>query len=201
MPKSKKAFSLIELLTVIGIIVILLGLTVTVTSLVHKHSRIMATRHTLEIIHQALLLYKEATGDFPQGNKPTAMMEALTKPITIKDYKGDILRNVAAIFSTTEIEELKNEAIVQSIEELKNEAIVQSNVFVDAWKKPILYYYGNIEDATPTPHPYDSKGILDGNLKNVHWNARNFDLISNGPDGSSSEAESTTQKDDITNFT
>jgi type II secretory pathway pseudopilin PulG len=196
MKKNRNAFSLIEVLTVIAIIMILLILTVAVTTLTRKRAAVMTTRHTLAIIHQALIHYKEATGNFPKSIE-TSVMSALTKKnIEIKDYKGDVLKTVEAIFSETDLVSLIQEKIINE----------DRTVFLDGWGNPILYFYGEVKAETD-PHPYTLKCVVENKDEdkkyNVNWVARHFDLISKGSDGASSESEKDiyTQKDDLTNFT
>ncbi len=196
MRSSKTAFTLIELLTVIGIIVILIALTTGAVRLVRNRAKIMTTQHTLNIITQALAHYKEAKGDFPQvfsAADQGSLMTELTTPVAITDYKGVLLKTVEAVFSTADVDALVQEGLVNA----------GRTVFLDAWENPILYFYsGGMPAASSiSDHPYPSRCVADGSFtRNVNWNARNADLISTGPDGLSAEGDGT-QKDDLTNFT
>jgi type II secretory pathway pseudopilin PulG len=178
---------MIEMLAVIVIVMILLLLTIAVTTMTRKHAAIMTTRHTLAIIHQALLHYKEATGDFPESKTSEINWKSvLTSQIKIKDYKGDILKTVDPVFSETEFDSLVEERIVDD-----------KGQFLDGWANPILYFYVEVNN-----HPYASKCVPEGGKSyNVNWTKRHFDLISQGSDGQSTETNLYTQKDDLTNFT
>ena len=67
MKRKKKGFTLVELLTVLGIIALLVGLLIPTLSLVRNVARETKQRAQLAIIDQALMAFRSDYGDYPES--------------------------------------------------------------------------------------------------------------------------------------
>jgi type II secretory pathway pseudopilin PulG len=201
--RNTHAFSLLELLMVIGIIFILALLSVGVTQSVRKRAKTVLTHSTFSCIQQGLMMYREVQGAFPRINtdikyNPSSsinelykLVDLLTQPLAIEDknFKPPII--IKSIPASLNREDLREDGMIA--------AINGHDFFVDGWGNIILYYYGSISVSTNKyPYPIIIPSLKDANqysINNVKAKAQLFDLISPGPDGNPQTTE-----DNITNF-
>ncbi|MBN2145699.1 MAG: prepilin-type N-terminal cleavage/methylation domain-containing protein [Candidatus Aureabacteria bacterium] len=198
----KQAFTLIELLTVIGIILILALLAIGGTQSVRKRAKVVLTNSTFSTITQALTIYREVEGDFPKTalswtgtdinynpssneNEYYRLVDLLTNNLSIKDKTKSppvVLKIVEPPLSRGELRENGMTANING-----------HDFFVDAWGNYILYYYAaNLTSSSAHPYTDFSTNPYPPSIK---YDCRLFDLISAGPDG-----DYQTKNDNITNF-
>lgn len=188
---KQKAFSLIELLVCIAIIGILMALASGIIGKVKSRIRAVKTGQTFSILTQALQMYKNISGSFPQIENLEAQVklyEVLSNPNwEIKNFRGVIVENIS------------NKPCL-SVADLIDDKILQKEeghyYFYDGWNHKIYYYYGPIDEKDPYAlGAYISDA---GKKYNRNWPWNNFDLLSCGQDGKTGDSESL--KDDMTNF-
>ena len=197
-------FTLIELLVVISIIILLMALVAGPLNSMRDKTKKLQTAHTMEIIEQALLIYKNAVGSYPSVRmqaEQVKLYEALSmKEIKLYDYNG-----------VNVIQVIKN-PVSLNLDHMAEDKLIKKDslgkdCFCDAWGNPILYFYGQLGYRflpTPAFYPYAQTYIPTTNpgsnyRYNRSWGGEKFDLISFGPDGKSTRGTKD-QKDDITNF-
>lgn len=182
-----RAFTLIELLVAIAVIFALLALSVGVIHQLSGKSDELLTRNTMNILHQALIVYRNAAGTYPVIENMAnqyKLYELLANPLDIVDYQGNVLRTTKD--PPIPPEDLLDEKIVRESPPGSGEYR-----FFDAWNGPFRYFYGG---AVSGGHPY-----IDADTPNVNHSWGTYDLISFGKDGVSTR-DDRNQEDDITNF-
>lgn len=188
----KKAFTLIEVLVIIAILMILIAMTFGGIKTIQTKAKTIHTRNTMATLHQALTIYEHHTGEFPIINSITEqykLYRALTQTLEIKDFKGNL------------VAEINTPAL--NISSLIADGIIKQDTdepthyfFLDGWGTPILYMFGEITNTSG--YSYNAQRVYeDGIDYNVNW-SDSFDLVSFGKDTLSDTAQ--TQKNDITNF-
>jgi len=188
----KKAFTLIEMLAIITIIIILMIIISGGIKTIKTKSRIIQTHTTMEAIYQALTIYAHHIGTYPiitNIAEQYKLYDVLSKTLTIKDFRG---KTVAVINKPAlDVRALKLEGIIK-----QNPASSSHYFFYDAWGMPIIYMFGKISDSSG--YSYNDQRVMnDGKYYNVNWPDR-FDLISFGKDTLSNNEQ--TKNNDITNF-
>lgn len=86
-PTSERAFTLVELLVVVAIILVLVGITLKVAGLATEKSAKMKTNHIIEQVKNALAEYYTLNGTYPPGDKAAyghSPVEYVTPPGTIR---------------------------------------------------------------------------------------------------------------------
>lgn len=125
---ANRAFTLIELLTVIGIIAILAAITFGVVRGVNERAAISQAKVEIASLAQALDAYKLQYGDYPQTTDPAEFLQSLL---------GKRGPTGAAITLKTLIEVSKF-----SLSTLNGDPIaVPSLTLQDPWGRNYLYYY------------------------------------------------------------
>ena len=189
---KQKAFTLIEIITCIAIIIILMGLSSGIYRKTKNKLSAVKTAQTFSILTQALQIYKNMSGSFPLINNiqnQSKLYEALsTRNWEIKNFKGEVVDYITdkPCLSILDLQEDKS---------LKKEGT--SYFFYDGWGNKISYYYGPIDEADPYAASYAYTSET-GIKYNQNWRWKNFDLFSSGEDKKTGNDES--RKDDMTNF-
>lgn len=185
--RRKEAFTLIELLMVIAVILLLAGITVGITRGVQNAQAGATVRAELAVIAQALETYKSKHGDYPWVNTSSVkndtqieksshgLMKTLVGWQSVTGTQvGEKDEATNLIFkkqkSTLDVSKL---SLSQEWPSSRTEASPSSSVyFVDPWGRPYVYCYKNpsVERATPT------------------WERFGYILFSRGPDGDASSA-------------
>lgn len=123
-----RAFTLIELLTVIAIIAILVGITFGVIKGVNERAAIGQAKAELAVLAQALEAYKKQYGDYPQTVERAVFLQSL---IGKKGPKGDPISGKAFI-------ETSRFTFNSSTANPFSDAAVY---LVDPWGRQYCYYY------------------------------------------------------------
>jgi len=172
---ARRAFTLIELLTVIAIIGILAGITFGVARGVQERSAIQQARTELATLSTALENYKRQYGDYPQtGALTTAGVEsspflgsiaATSSQAALFNALGGKIGPKLANFANGKVfvELAKFRLETADLPILTNDTVV-ANAFLDPWGRRYIYAYRNA-GAPGT------------------WTAPSFALFSVGPDG------------------
>jgi len=166
-----KAFTLIELLTVIAIIGILAGITIAVIGGVQENSRKAQAKSELAALAQALENYKRQYGDYPQlglsGNTatPTDTADGTdVEKLLFNALMGKVGPTKDAIQGKQFVEASKFALQSANLPTAGNVTRV-NNAFVDPWGGLYLYYYREA-------------GANAGN-----WKQPSYILVSSGRDG------------------
>jgi len=149
-----RAFTLIELLTVIGIIAILAAITFGVVKGVNERAAISQAKAELASFSQALEAYKLQYGDYPKSSGANV---ATASPATATDGPGVLFNalvgklgphnnatNSAAAISGrsfVEISRLATQSTAAASLPVAGTAATLANAFVDPWGRRYLYYY------------------------------------------------------------
>lgn len=148
-----RAFTLIELLTVISIIAILSAISLNVVKGVKERSAIGLAKAELAALSQALEMYKLQYGDYPRA--AGANLAASTTPASATDGPGVLFNALVGklgpySFSTSSAAQLNGKVFVDIARlSLQDPSALPStttttnvaNAFVDPWGNRYLYYY------------------------------------------------------------
>ncbi len=171
MLKQERAFTLVELITVIAIIVILLGFLVGASSSARKRARVNQAKAEIAALETALNAYRADAGAFPVDSAGGSV-------------NTDVVRQLSGIdLSGAKLNGLSNDWNGPYMEFDKNRLDASSGEFLDPWKNP--YRVRGIGDDA---------GTTEANLHNKYT----FDIWSYGPDGINQDGADTS--DDIPNF-
>lgn len=166
-----KAFTLIELLTVIAIIGILAGITFGIAKGVQEKSAISNARTELATIATALDAYKRQYGDYPQTGAATQAAPDPTTAITTAAAQAKFFNALAGklgprmtamngkIFLTLAQHSLETTNLPDSTNDTE-----VANALLDPWGRRYYYYY---KDHTAVNN----------------WSQPSYILFSGGPDG------------------
>jgi prepilin-type N-terminal cleavage/methylation domain-containing protein len=168
---ANRAFTLIELLMVIGIIAILAAITFGVVKGVNERAAIRQAQTELSSLSQALEAYKLQYGDYPQAGTGAAAPNATTAGTSTTQYVlfnslvGKLGPKGAAIAgkSFVEISRFTLFSSVAADMPLATGNSPVANVFLDPWGRQYAYYYKASATTNPT------------------WTS--YILLSAGPDG------------------
>jgi prepilin-type N-terminal cleavage/methylation domain-containing protein len=167
-----RAFTLIELLTVIGIIAILAAITFGVVKGVNERAAIRQAQTELSSLSQALESYKLQYGDYPQSGTSAAAPTATTAAAGTTQYvlfnslvgklgpKGDPIPGKFFV----EVSRYTLLSTAAADMPLATGSAAVANVFLDPWGRQYVYYYKAAGTANST------------------WTG--YVLLSAGPDGS-----------------
>ena len=169
--EARRAFTLIELLTVMAIIGILAGITFGVVKGVQERAAIQQTRTELAVISQALEAYKRLYGDYPQTSSGAANSATATSA-SATDRPGILFnalmgkRGPLGAVETKingkaliELGKFKTQSVLAA-DLPDNTAETKPNALLDPWGRRYLFSY-----------------------KAGTWNNPSFILYSVGPDG------------------
>jgi prepilin-type N-terminal cleavage/methylation domain-containing protein len=169
-----KAFTLIELLTVIAIIGILAAITLSVSKGVRTRALQSRTKAELAVISQALEAYKRQYGDYPQtGAKTDAKPDSSPDIGNITDtYSQTAVFNALAGKLGPKLTALNGKAFLElSRFSLETTALPNptnttavDNALLDPWGRRYIYVYKSV--SAPAT-----------------WKADSYVLFSAGPDG------------------
>jgi general secretion pathway protein G len=179
-----RAFTLIELLTVISIIAILSAISLNVVKGVKERSAVGLAKAELAALSQALEMYKLQYGDYPQtGMSADTVAVPATAPSTSNvQYR---LFNALAGKLGPKLDPLtsgKSFVDLARFSLFSKEAADMptptgntpvSNAFLDPWGQTYVYYYKTVATGTPT------------------WRSPSYVLFSVGPDGEKEDADIT----------
>ena len=187
---GNRAFTLIELLTVIAIIAILAGITLGVIKGVNERSAIGRAKAELSVLSQALEAYKLQYGDYPRVGMNAALAD--TTAALNSSHTQTLLFNALAgklgpkLSSAKEITDsaINGKSFVElarfSLEttNLPSSAGTASvlNCFIDPWGRRYMYYYA--------PGPT--------------WRHQGYILFSAGPDATGETAPTVAMIDTTT---
>jgi prepilin-type N-terminal cleavage/methylation domain-containing protein len=184
MTKSKRHFSLIELLVAISIITILAGMVIGGLNAVSEKSNIADTRSTVMLLQDALLKYYQDNSGYPE--KGSGIHELYSNPST-GTFNQSILKDLQAYGAPV----------------TPDPNSTQIGVY-DAWGKPLYIifpdsYTVNASATDPEAKSYDLNGST------VYYNQRTFQIISAGSDEAfgdptGSTANKNLEKDNVYNF-
>lgn len=170
----RRAFTLIELLTVIAIIGILAAITLSVSNGVRTRALQSRTKAELAVIAQALEAYKRQYGDYPQtGAKTDAKPDSAPNLGNITDtYSQTAVFNALAGKLGPKLTALNGKAFLDlsrftlettALPDPTNTTAVD-NALLDPWRRRYIYVYKGV--AAPAT-----------------WKADSYVLFSAGPDG------------------
>jgi prepilin-type N-terminal cleavage/methylation domain-containing protein len=166
----RRAFTLIELLTVIAIIGILAAITLGVVKGVENRAAISRCRTELATLAQALEAYRKQYGDYPQTGSSAVTIPVSAAAATASSVEGRLFNallgkvgpKLDAIQGKQFIEASKFSLQTTNLPTAGNTTSV-ANAFMDPWGRMYLYYYRTAAAAT--------------------WTQPAFILLSAGPDG------------------
>ena len=174
-PRTRKsAFTLIEVLVVMAILLVLMAATIKIMDGVKQRAYRVKTEGNLNLVSSALTAYRGDFGDYPwvqegkeevnlyrslignrsaQGAKSIALKEGktalvpVTDPFEAKAGKGYIDLGALAIGSInkTPDENDQGEPAVPNLPITRDN--VPDHVFIDSWGAPMTYRYKRISDA------------------------------------------------------
>ncbi len=165
-----RAFTLIELLTVIGIIAILAAITFGVVKGVNERAAVGQAKAELSALAQSLETYKAMYGDYPQSGTGASAPTATTIGITSTQYvlfnslAGKLGPKGAPITGKSFVEISRFSLFSSLAADLPTSTgAAVANAFIDPWGRLYVYHYR----ATGTA--------------NAKWPS--YILLSAGPDG------------------
>jgi len=179
---AARAFTLIELLTVIAIIGVLSAIGLTVMRGAKVNSSIGLAKVELAALSQALEAYKLQYGDYPQaGSSADAVVDAPTTASAGRSQHtlfnalcGKLGPKLASITNGKSFVDLARFSLVSKdntqMPTTSGSGTV-SNAFVDPWGHTYVYYYKDKDSPTT-------------------WTAPSYVLFSYGPDGLSNDSGS-----------
>jgi prepilin-type N-terminal cleavage/methylation domain-containing protein len=175
-----RAFTLIELLTVISIIAILTAIGLKVIKGVKERSSVGLAKVELAALSQALEMYKLQYGDYPQTGRTAAT--AFTAPVTavantsvqymlFNALNGKLGPKLAALTNQKFFVDLARFSLFQTESANMPTAagLPVENAFLDPWGQTYIYYYKTVGGAT--------------------WTSPTYVLFSVGPDGEKADTD------------
>ncbi len=153
--RRHRAFTVTELLVVIGVMAILLTITINIGSGIAQQSMVTRARSELAGIGQALAQYKVQFGDYPQTDQEKQLYDALTGKLgpgprlPTLTPPGKIMLNNLSQFTVTNPDKLGSQEVGQ-------------NSLLDPWGNPYHYIYKK---------------------QASNWVNSSYVLFSSGPDG------------------
>ncbi len=174
--KARGAFTLIEILIVMSLIVLLFGITSQLITSVGQSQGRSRARADLELIASGLEAFSGKYGGYPRlscaANEKFGAGEiykCLTGKMAMKYEGGQIVMYELSFQSTPFVDSTKLMLGDPSDEYLTDVDPEKSGVyFVDPWRNPYLYFY----DTSTTQTTINSS-----------WRSATFILLSKGPDG------------------
>ena len=196
MPGS--AFTLIELLAVMAIILALTGLGVATISGAKQRAALARAKSELALLAQALEDYKRHYGDYPQTGAAAQASAAVTATIAATQAQALLFNALTGVYAPTNftarvtgpvfvdvskftVEGTLNTATFAVPVGLPPTKVPVASSFLDPWGNRYLYYY---KRATPPP--------AGGQPVTSTWLASAFVLYSAGPDGAQTPPNVTT---------
>jgi prepilin-type N-terminal cleavage/methylation domain-containing protein len=142
-----KAFTLIELLTVIAIIGILAGITFGVIGIVQERANQSQARTEVATLAQALESYKRQYGDYPQLGASTHTASPTTA-VAANSVERNLFNALMGKMGPTKAPMQGKQFVEASKLNLQNTSLPTAgnttpvdNAFVDPWGRLYLYYY------------------------------------------------------------
>lgn len=166
---ARRAFTLIELLTVMAIIGILAGITFGVVRGVQERAAISQCRTELAALAQALESYKKQYGDYPQTGASAGNPAATATVTSVEGYLFNaLLGKIGPKLDPIQGKQF-TEASKFSLQTTNSPTPGNStsvvNAFIDPWGKLYLYYYRKNDAGVPV------------------WKQSSYILLSAGPEG------------------
>jgi prepilin-type N-terminal cleavage/methylation domain-containing protein len=168
---SVRAFTLIELLTVISIIAILSAISLNVIKGVNERAAVGQAKAELAALSQALEMYKLQYGDYPQTGR-TADLVTVTSPLTSNvQYRffnalaGKYGPKINLLTGSKCFVDLARFTLVDTTAAAMPTAAggPVANAFLDPWGRTYIYNYKTVGNAA--------------------WTSPSYVLFSVGPDG------------------
>ena len=168
----RRAFTLIELLTVIAIIGILAAITFGAIGSVRERSKINLCRTELASLAQALEAYKRQYGDYPQTGASAITTPTTAAAATSTSVEG-YLFNALMGKRGPKLDPIQGKLFVEASKFSLQTANLPTpgnttsvdNCIVDPWGRPYLFYYRTNAAGVPA------------------WKQSSYVLLSAGPDG------------------
>jgi prepilin-type N-terminal cleavage/methylation domain-containing protein len=190
-PNRDRAFTLIELMVVVAIIILLVGLTVSVTVILNQKSEVRKTERAMELLTMALKEWEtaaEKTITYGTNGTPSAAVYTIQE-ITDFDEFHELTHKVVGIIT-------KNAQAKQLLSNIDPKLLHQHDdelsVF-DAWENDVLVIFPGRKHTAGAPGP-DPDGTVRTRWENqfgVCVNGR-MRFVSMGPDGLPGDLENPT---------
>lgn len=195
-PRRRRAFSLVELLTVVGILTLLTGLTVTVATALARRGEVERTRRTLEILDLALREWEQhAERRLSRGPDAAFDLRSDTQFIFVTTEMLQVMRRVPAVRALlatidpgavyTYESHVYPPWIRDYLEELELARFVGGIAVLDAWGTPIYATHPGEPRRAGMAGPFDEDGTErtpNEALFGIAQQRRTF-FVSAGPDG------------------
>ncbi|MCX6956636.1 MAG: prepilin-type N-terminal cleavage/methylation domain-containing protein [Verrucomicrobia bacterium] len=194
--RRSQAFTLLELLTVMGVVAVLMTITITIIRGAKQRASLAQARSELAILVQALEEYKRHYGDYPWTGPSTALNVRVTGTVGpgLTTVPARLLNALIGVYGPKDFTTRLNGPMFADVDKLTLEVPFSTptavttnlrttfavptgtpptkppanNSFVDPWGNRYLYFYKSV----PLP-----------GRPAVTWAAPSFVLYSAGPDG------------------
>jgi len=214
------AFTLVELLAVMVVILVVVGLTLKVGGYVQRKSSSQQVRATIKALEMALEMYKNDQGDYPASSSMRVSMngnvEAQNSAALYRALMGGPKKYIS--LPAKQLQQAPITSLFQTTSPYPTNVVlplmtgsITNFIIIDPWGRPINYYHTKpVQPTTTATNSIPENPIASPLLNAVvggQVNLTSYDLMSYGPDMSTYEPKLSFQfaspaaaNDDITNF-